>query len=233
MNSTYFKKPALAIMACSLLVLAGCKKYLDQQPITEVSTEMVFNDVPSTYKALIGVYSRLVGDAGYGIRLSLYYPLDNDEMQGPTGSADNDRRDIARYSATSGNAQISNPFNQLFQGIEFANICIENIPQMDLYNNGSAQEKAKLQRMLGEALTLRAQFYHEAIKNWGDLPAHWIPAYRQSLIDPFPSRVSMDTLYNHMLADLLQAESLIPWRNNLSSIGDALDERITKGAVKG
>jgi hypothetical protein len=29
--------------------------------------------------------------------LSLYYPLDNDEMQGPTGAGDNDRRDIARY----------------------------------------------------------------------------------------------------------------------------------------
>jgi len=233
MTSKYFNKIAAISVIALLFTAGGCKKYLDQQPITDVTAPVVFTDVPSAYKALIGVYSRLVGDAGYGIRLSLYYPLDNDEMQGPTGTADNDRRDIARYSATAGNAQISNPFNQLFQGIEFANICIENIPQMDLYINGTGQEKKKLERMLGEALTLRAQFYHEAIKNWGDLPAHWIPAYKQSLINPFPSRVSMDTLYNHMLADLLQAESLVPWRNDLSSIGDALDERITKGAVKG
>ena len=76
-----------------------------------------------------------------------------------------------------GNAQITNPFNQLFQGIEFANLCIENIPKMDLYTNGTEEEKKKLKRMYGEALTLRAQYYFEAIRNWGDLPAHFEPAY--------------------------------------------------------
>lgn len=229
-----FLNTIIAVAALGLLLLTGgCKKYLDQKPITDVTAPVVFSDVPSAYKALAGVYSRLVGDAGYGIRLSLYYPVDNDEMQGPTGASDNDRRDIARYAATPGNAQITNPFNQLFQGIEFANICIENIPQMDLYTNGSDQEKKKLQRMLGEALTLRAQFYFEAIKNWGDLPAHFIPAYKLSLTTPFPSRVSMDTLYNHLLDDLNTAATLVPWRNEITSIGDVLDERITKGAVKG
>jgi hypothetical protein len=229
----HINKLAFLSVFAILLLTEGCKKFLDQQPITDVTESVVFSDVPSAYKALIGVYSRLVGDAGYGIRLSLYYPVDNDEMQGPTGASDNDRRDIARYSATPGNAQINNPFSQLFQGIEYANICIENIPKMDLYTNGTSDEKKKLQRMLGEALTLRAQFYHEAIKNWGDLPAHFQPAYKLVLTDPFPSRVSQDTLYNHILADLLQAESLVPWRNEVTSIGDQVDERITKGAVKG
>jgi hypothetical protein len=114
-------------LVSAILVLTGCSKFLDQRPITEVSTDLVFSDVPSVTKAVASVYSRLVGDAGYGIRLSLYYPVDNDEMQGPTGAADNDRRDIARYSATSGNAQITNPFNQIFTGIEFANICKQNL----------------------------------------------------------------------------------------------------------
>ena len=233
MNLRYFNKLATAGIAFTLLVLAGCKKYLDQQPITEVSSEMVFKDVPSTYRALSGVYSRLVGDAGYGIRLSLYYPVDNDEMQGPSGAADNDRRDIARYQATSSNAQISAPFNQLFQGIEFANVCIENIPKMSMYANGSDQDKKKLQRMYGEALTLRAQFYFEAIRNWGDLPAHFTPASSVASGNPFPTRVDRDTLYNHIIADLKTAEDLVPWRNDLSSIGDPMDERITKGTVKG
>ena len=103
-----------------IVLLTGCTKFLDQRPTTEVSTDLVFSDVPSVTKALASVYSRLVGDAGYGIRLSLYYPVDNDEMQGPTGAGDNDRRDIARYTVTSGNAQLTNPFNQIFTGIEFA-----------------------------------------------------------------------------------------------------------------
>jgi hypothetical protein len=227
MNTSIFKKLGATTIIILLLVSGGCKKFLNQTPITEFGPDKVFADVPSAYKALAGVYSRLVGDQGYGIRLSLYFPLDNDEMQGPTGAVDNDRRDIARYSATAGNAQIERPFNQLFQGIEFANICIDNIPKMSQY-----ADSKQLQRMYGEALTLRAQFYFEAIRNWGDLPAHFQPAYALATANPFPSRVDRDTLYNHLLEDLRVAADLVPWKGDIGSIGDQVDERITKGAVK-
>jgi hypothetical protein len=233
MKTKNINQLTLAFAAIVVLAITSCNKFLDQKPITEVSTETVFSDVPSAYKALAGVYSRLVGDAAYGIRVSLYYPLDNDEMQGPTGAADNDRRDIARYAATPGNAQITNPFNQMFQGIEYANICIANIPKMALYANGTDQEKKQLQRMYGEALTLRAQFYTEAIRNWGDLPAHFEPASVMATKNPFPARTSKDTLYDRLLEDLKLAATLVPWRNELSAIGDGADERITKGTVKG
>ncbi len=233
MNNKYFNKLTVIAVAGTMLLTTGCKKYLDQQPITDVGSEMVFQDVASTRKALAGAYSRLVGDAGFGIRLSLYYTVDTDEMQGPTGNADNDRRDIARYNATSGNAQITNPFNQLFTGIEYANICIANIPKMDMYNSGSEQEKKQLRRLLGEALTLRAQFYFQAIVNWGDLPTHFQPSSTVAASAPFPTRTDRDTIYNRLLADLKVAADLVPWRNEITGIGDQLDERITKGTVKG
>jgi hypothetical protein len=232
MTSKNFNRLAAITTLFALFATSSCKKFLDQQPITDVDATTVFKDVPSTYKALASVYSRLPGDPGYGIRLSLYYPVDNDEMQGPTGASDGDRRDIARYQATASNLQITNPFNQLFQGVEFANICIDNIPKMDMYTTGTDQEKKQLQRMYGEALTLRAQFYFEAIRNWGDLPEHFIPAAKQILINPFPGKISSDTLYNRLLADLQMAATLVPWRNDLAAIGDPADERITKGAVK-
>ena len=218
MNKKYINKITIIAAACMLLLLGSCKKFLDQQPITDVSPGFVFSDVSNTFKALAGVYSRLSGDQGYGIRLSLYYPVDNDEMQGPTSASDNDRRDIARYIATSGNAQLEKPFNQLFQGIEYANICIDNIPKMDLYSNGTDQQKKQLQRMYGEALTLRAQFYFEAIRNWGDLPAHFNSGSVLAASTPFPVRTDRDTLYNRIIADLKTAEDLVPWRNDLSLI---------------
>ena len=233
MNTKLFNKLTTLGAICMLLLVSSCKKYLDQQPITEVGPAFVFSDVAHAQQALASVYSRLVGDQGYGIRLSLYYPLDNDAMQGPTGAGDNDRRDIARYSATPGNAQLLKPFNQLFQGIEYANICIANIPTMDLYSKGSDQQKKQLQRMYGEALTLRAQFYLEAIRNWGDLPAQFQPAAVLALSNPFPTRTDRDSLYDHLLNDLKTAEDLVPWRNEVAGIGDPNDERITKGAVKG
>ena len=214
-------------------MLSACNKFLNQQPITSTGPDMVFNNVATTYQALAGVYSRLTGDQAYGIRLSLYYTVDNDEMQGPTGSGDNDRRDIARFSLTPSNAQLEKPFNQLFQGIEYANICIDKIPKMDMYSSGSDIEKKQLRRMLGEALTLRAQFYFEAIRIWGDLPAHFEPGYALASNNPFPKRVGKDTLYNKIIDDLGVAADLVPWRDELAAIGDPTDERITKATVKG
>lgn len=232
MKKQIFTSSWVVLITVFVITLTGCKKFLDQRPITSVTTDMVFTDVNSTYQAIAGVYSRLVGDMGYGIRLSLYYPLDTDEMIGPTGNNDLDRRDIARYQATPNNAQLERPFNQLFQGIEYANICIDNIPKMAMYNSGSDIEKRKLQRMYGEALALRAQFYFEAIRNWGDLPMHFEPGYIMGSKDPFPRRVSADTLYARLVQDLQLASTLVPWRNDLGSIGDPQDERLTKGSIK-
>ena len=231
MKSNYMNKIATLATAFILLSIGGCKKYLDQQPITAVGSEMVFKDVPTTLQALAGVYGRMAGDNAYGLKLALHYPVDDDILMGPSGNND-DRRGMAHFSLTSLNAELSAPFNVLFEGIMLANICIDEIPKMDKYSNGSEQEKKQLQRMYGEALTLRAQFYYEALRNWGDLPQHFIPSYIQASAEPFPLRIDKDVLYDHILADLKEAANLVPWRNEVTGIGDQVDERITKGTVK-
>src|SRR6478735_725256 len=97
MNFKHIIKP-IAVMTIAVS-FSGCKKYLDQQPITGSTTPIVFSDVNGAYQALIGAYSRLGGQEGYGQRLSLYYTVDTDEAQGPTGT-DDERRNIARYQPT-------------------------------------------------------------------------------------------------------------------------------------
>ena len=233
MNKQIFNKLTLLAASGFMLLLGGCKKYLDQQPITAVGPDVVFNSVDNARSALVGVYNQLTGDNGYGLKISLYFPVGTDENQGPTGAADGGRRDFPLYATTPGNTQMGGSYNQLFKGIQYANLCIANIPSMSLYSTGTDQQKKQLQRMYGEALTLRAQFYYEAIRNWGDLPAHFQPAEVQATQDPFPKRTDRDSLYDHILADLKTAEDLVPWRNEVTTIGDQVDERITKGTVKG
>jgi hypothetical protein len=233
MERKYLNKLTLLIASCAMLILGSCKKYLDQQPITSVGPDVVFNSVDNARAALIGTYNQLTGDNGYGLKISLYFSVGTDENMGPTGSDDQGRRSFPLYATTPGNTQMGGSYNQLFKGIQYANLCIANIPSMSLYNSGSDQQKKQLQRMYGEALTLRAQFYYEAIRNWGDLPAHFEAAETQATQDPFPKRTDRDSLYDHILNDLKTAEDLVPWRNDVASIGDPQDERITKGTVKG
>ena len=80
------------------------------------------------------------------------------------------------YAACSSNPDLDDPFRQLYSGIERANLCIKYIPTSTVYQNGSQSDKDMMDRYLGEALTLRAQFYYELIRNWGDVPFQNKPA---------------------------------------------------------
>jgi hypothetical protein len=216
------------VIATSIFAISSCKKYLEVEPISSFGNDYVFSSVTNAQKALLGAYSALGGDQGYGIRLSMYYPYDNDEMMGQGGTPypDNERRDIAHYNVQPANTQLAGPFNQIYNGIERANICIDNIPKMDAYSNGSAADQKELKRMYGEALTLRAQFYFEAIRNWGDIPAQFTSSINVS--DPYNGRTDRDTIYNRIIKDLAIAAPLVPWRTESTVTSD----RISQGAVR-
>ena len=218
---------AAVFLAALAVAIPSCKKYLEVQPISSFGPDYVFNSVVNARTAVLGAYASLGGDNGYGIRLSMYYPLDADDMMGQGGTPypDNERRDIAHYSLNSGNTQLAAPFNQLYQGIERANLCIYYIPAMALYTGGTASEQKELKRLHGEALTLRAQYYFELVRNWGDLPAQWQPSAFEA--DLFKSKMSRDSIYIHLLDDLKTAETLLPWRTEV-----AADERVTQGAAR-
>src|SRR5215212_2755654 len=228
MKTTVSYKLIIALMLASAVIgISSCKKYLDVQPLSSATPDYTFSNVDNAYKAVLGAYAALTGDQGYGIRLNMYYPYDNDEMMGQSGAiGDNERRDIAHYNATASNTQLYSPYSQLYQGVERSNLCIYYIPQMDLYENGSELQKKELRRLHGEALTLRAQYYFELIRNWGDVVAQWQPAAFESNL--FKPKADRDSIYERLLTDLATAETLVPWRTEV-----AKDERITQGAVRG
>src|SRR5687767_9112513 len=87
----------------------SCKDYLELEPVSSFGPDYVFSNVTNATKAVLGAYASLGGDAGYGIRVSMYYPYDNDEMMGQGGTPypDNERRDIAHYNVQPSNTQLA------------------------------------------------------------------------------------------------------------------------------
>lgn len=214
----------VALIALAAIGVVGCKKYTEVEPVSQYSIPQTFSDVSNAFSALVGVYDELQGDNGYGIRISMYYPYDSDEGI-VSGNIDNGRRGIGRYQLLLTNSEIANPFRQLYRGIEKANLCIEQIPLMPQYTSGTDTEKKELKRLYGEALTLRAQFFYELIRNWGDVPAPMVPAYKQPSL--FVPQANRDSTYDKLLADLATASDLLPWRTEVPR-----NERITKGVAK-
>jgi starch-binding outer membrane protein, SusD/RagB family len=225
-QNKYFLVPAAVIAV--VIGFGSCKKYLQVQPVSSFGADYVFSNVANAQKSVFGAYASLTGDAGYGIRLSMYYPYDEDIMMGQGGTPypDNERRDIAHYTLNTNNTQLAGPFNQLWAGIEKSNICIYNLPLMTQYTEGTDADKKELKRLLGEALTLRAQYYLELIRNWGDVPAQFKPSSLQT--DLFKAKTDRDSIYNALLTDLATAETLLPWRTEVAQ----QDERITQGAAR-
>ncbi|MBT2558775.1 RagB/SusD family nutrient uptake outer membrane protein [Hymenobacter sp. ISL-91] len=225
-----FRRTALlaaALAGPAGIMLSSCSDFLDLEATALNTTEYTFSTVAGATAAVIGAYDPLSGDQAYGTRVSMYYPYDSDELIGSAGPNDGARRGIARYTALPNNTEITNPWNQLYQGVERSNICIEQIPRMALYTNGSAADTAALHRLHGEALTLRAQYLFELVRNWGNVPVQYTPSVSGQDFN-LPNVDRNETL-TRLLADLLEAEKLVPWRSRAG----LTNERITKGAVKG
>lgn len=217
---------AAAVLAGTAGLVSSCKDYLEVEPLALNTTEYTFSNVSGATAAVIGAYDPLSGDYGYGQRVSLYFPLDSDELIGSAGAPTDARRQIARYAVQSNNDDVTRSWNQLYQGVERSNICIQQIPQMALYTSGSAADVAALRRLHGEALTLRAQYLFELVRNWGNVPVQFTPVVSGQNFN-LPNSDSNATL-ERLVADLKLAEDLLPWR---SQAGPA-NERITKGAAK-
>ncbi|GAA0542356.1 RagB/SusD family nutrient uptake outer membrane protein [Chitinophaga japonensis] len=221
------KRIYILLTAAAMLAAASCKKYLEVESPSTVSQEAVFSSVSNTNAAVVGVYAMLIGDNGYGSRIATLFPQSADDFKTSGDYNANDRRGISTYGASPGNTDLPRPFNQLFEGIERANVCIRYIPLSPLYTGGTPAEQATMKKLYGEALALRAQFYYEAIRNWGDLPAHFVPA--ADLPDLYLPKTDRDTIYDRLLDDLALAAQLVPWRT------ESPDQniRLSKGAIKG
>ncbi|TXK49131.1 RagB/SusD family nutrient uptake outer membrane protein [Pontibacter qinzhouensis] len=226
MKNKYIKTLLFSAAIGSVFALSSCEDYLDVENPSTLSQDVVFSSISYTSSALTGVYNQLPGDNGYGSRVSTLYPNAADDFRVGGDHNPQTRTGIAHYGASANNTELNLPFLQMYTGIERANICIKYIPESALYTNGSAAEQATMRKFLGEALTLRAQFYHELIRNWGDVPAQFEPS--SLMADLYIEKTNQDEIYDKLLEDLAVAADLVPWR------GESNDPttRVTKAAVK-
>ncbi|QEC45055.1 RagB/SusD family nutrient uptake outer membrane protein [Pseudobacter ginsenosidimutans] len=224
MKQTY-RKPLAGLLYISLLVLGnGCKKYLDLENPSTISQDATFNSVSYTNSAIIGVYNQLCGDNG-ATKEGTIWGLMADDFKTSGSYSSQDRRGISMWGATDDNGELQNGFNQLYTGIERANICIRGIKASPLFAEGNAS-KSEMAKLLGEALTLRAHFYFSLVRNWGSVVAQWEPSAHTPMLD-VPVTNGTEIL-EHLLDDLKEAQELVPWRTE-SGYGST---RWTKGAIK-
>jgi hypothetical protein len=231
------KKQRILYFAISLFIIAitsSCTDMLQVSSNSMLSDDVVFSNADSANKAISAIYDIIGQNNSYRNRLWLQMGLNTDIEYRSGWSAGTVLSSIksddyfALYNPNStigdgyNNSDAANPWSRIYQGIERANLAIDGIRK---YGHPAANNA--MGHFLGEALTMRAYFYYDLIKWWGDVPARFEPVLQATIYMPKTNR---DSIYNQIITDLQEAITVLEPANSTYT---ASVKRVSKDAARG
>lgn len=147
------------------LLPASCS--LEEESSTEVEKDKYMNDAKEAQDVLLGVYRSTVEDAMYGYHLSIYFSMGTDISQ-VEGSTTENFRILPTNAYPTSQAEVQSTWAALYSGIYNANDFLERISvKMESYNE---TDKKLATIYIAEARALRALYYFELVRRWGNIP---------------------------------------------------------------
>ncbi|HMJ70419.1 MAG TPA: RagB/SusD family nutrient uptake outer membrane protein [Cyclobacteriaceae bacterium] len=207
-------------------VLTSCKDFLEAPTKSSLDESVIFSTPDLAKGAVDGIKLPFGETNSYRGRFLPWYGMNTDTEWFNASQTAGDNADLAVYNVKPNNSNMNtsnNVWAMMYSGIERANICIRG-----LRTYGNPLPGTELGHLLGEALTLRAVYYADLLKTWGDVAARFEPINTETMYLPKTSR---DEIYKQLIADLAEAAELTPWPNQSSGTGSV--ERINKAFVKG
>lgn len=203
----------------------SCEDYLTQESPSIFTERRAFSNLDFAKQAVYAVYNDIASQNAYGRFLN---DMDADsDIEFKTAESTTALHAISHHDATDVTQYLDDIWRTLYETIEKANICIDNLPISEIWTDQAASAEARY--MYGEAITLRAYCYHLLIRHWGDVP--FITKSTQGDSDFFPPKVDRDSIYEFIIKDLKDVEDYVPWMG--ATISTQTTERINKGFVKG
>ncbi|WZL89600.1 RagB/SusD family nutrient uptake outer membrane protein [Salinimicrobium sp. 3283s] len=221
----------LSVLILMILVVSCEEDFLDEDFLdapanSTLDKSTIFSTVDLAKGAVDGILEPMGQTNSYRGRWIPYYGFNTDVEYNYSSGNEGSDADLLYYDAKPSNSRMNtdnNAWAMMYQGIERANIAIENLR---LY--GNPEPGNAFGQLLGAALTYRAIYYADLMKTWGDVPARFEPISSETLYLPKTSR---DTIYKKLIADLGEAATLVAWPNENATTSSV--ERINKAFVKG
>lgn len=215
------------MLSLSMLFISCEEDFLESQTQSTMDESVIFSTPSLAKKAVDGIKIPFGETNSYRGRFLPWYGLNTDtEWYNSSETTSNDNPDLCVYDAKPFNGNmntVNNAWAMMYLGIERANLCIRGLRMY-----GNPTENAELGYLLGEALTLRAVYYADLLKAWGDVPARFEPVTEETLYIPKSNR---DIIYKQLIQDLGEAATLVPWPNEIAATTSV--ERVNKAFVKG
>ncbi|UCS93835.1 RagB/SusD family nutrient uptake outer membrane protein [Echinicola marina] len=190
----------------------SCEDFLSTEPTNFIAPE--YSTIAELETGLAGVYDVLGSQATYGDVIPYWLNVSTDIGYTNTGQLN-----TTAYIYTATDAQITNLWKTLYQGIYRANLVLAKV------DNPELDEEAR-NRIKGQALFLRGYYYFLLVKNYGSVPM--LLTDKPDISNVNIPRSPVEDVYTQILQDMKEAESLVEEAEHLSGGG-----RISRSAVQG
>ena len=212
------------LIAC--MMLPSCS--LDEKVYTSVEMATYMNDAKEAESVLLGVYREMNRDGIYGLNLSMLFQMPTDESK-VEGNTVVGARQQASNAYTTTDSYVENTWATLYTGIYCANSFLEGI---ELHKaDYSEADQAKAEIYIAEAKVLRALYYFELVRWYGNIPLMKTTA--QSALHPseFKQNNPVD-IYEFIEKDLKDAIEVLPYASE-DTVRGGNEFRISKGGALG
>ena len=206
-------KKSIYILACAGLMAVSCgEELLETRSSSSSDSETMFSNETYAEAAVMNIYRQFGVDKSYRNRWLVYYGANTDSEWYVSASSDkptDTKTLIYTYNPTYDDAgsqlnESSGQFALMYTAIENANLAIAGLRKY-----GSVETDAGMRYLLGESLVLRAFFYFDLIKAWGDVPMRFQPIGETG--DVNKPRSDRDEIYKQIIADLEEAVDYVDW----------------------
>ncbi len=227
-----FKALTYSALALATLSLSSCNDWLTEETPGTTKVSEFFTSLSTAEAVVNAAYVPMTWEFG-----TTYYPewyfgdiVSDDALKGGQDINDGaDLRELENFKANSDNEILLGYYRAQWQGIQRANLAIDEIPTTRIETEGDEAEKqAKYRdRYLGEAYFLRGFYYFRLARMFGGMPL--IDYVIKSSNQWAQTRSTMDETLNFAIEDFKRAENLL-WKKDEYS--DEELGRATKGAAQ-
>ena len=216
-------KITCAAFLLSLGLLAGCgEKFLEEAPVDQITDANFYQTQQDAIQATNAAYAQLNRGGQYNYALwGIGEIMSDNSFTGGGGGGDGaEEIQLDFFNIPSNNLMVGRLWGGCYVGIGAANLVLQKVPAI---TNMSPTIRT---RCLGEAQFLRAKYYFDLVRCFGDVPLLTTPP--ASPADAAIPRTATAKVYEQIIADLQAASTSL-----LGSYSGADLGRATKWAAMG
>ena len=219
------KKITLLLLAIATVSAVSCKKFLKEEPQSVITEDQFYKTQNDAIYGVNAIYFLLNSGGNsyqtpYNTLFNTGMDMATDDVDPGPGATNPDVRSLSVLGHSSANLRVYEIWQQHYAAIKKANVALAKIPGIDF-------DGVLKSRLLGEAKFLRALYYFNLVRLYGDVPL--VLEYNSSAVtsaDYAVARSSSIDVYAQIEKDLTEASTVLP-----NSYGSPDVGRATKGAA--